>query len=66
MAPFDVGNERYSFLHFFVRENKNAPNLAEIHQPLLTIQQGRKKSYSTNRVWNLTWQNLDPQYVLIF
>lgn len=66
MAPFDVGNERYSFLHVFVRENKNAPNLAEIHQPLLTIHQGCKKSYSTNRVRNLTWQNLDPQYVLIF
>ena len=25
-----------------------------------------KSLNSTNRVWNLTWQNLDPQYVLIF
>ena len=31
MVPGDVGMQRCSFLHFFVRENKNILNLSEIY-----------------------------------
>ena len=66
MVPFDVGNERYPFLHFLLERIRMHPIYQKSTNLCWQFNKVTKSLNSTNRVWNLTWQNLDPQYVLNF